>query len=95
MLSSASTFLYFEQLHIVSETFKGAAQRTQVFAAMDAIVQTATLLLQLFVTGRIATHLGITTRQPGSHAYRPGVAGTLTNRSGARALGYAPRMLRT
>ncbi|HVW71515.1 MAG TPA: MFS transporter [Steroidobacteraceae bacterium] len=61
LLSSVSTFLYFEQLRIVSETFKGSAQRTQVFAIMDAIVQTATLLLQLFVTGRIATRLGITT----------------------------------
>jgi AAA family ATP:ADP antiporter len=61
LLSSVSTFLYFEQLRIVSETFKDHAQRTQVFATMDAIVQTATLLLQLFVTGRIATRLGITT----------------------------------
>lgn len=60
-LSSVSTFLYFEQLRIVSETFKDAAQRTQVFAVMDWIVQTATMLLQLFATGRIATRLGITT----------------------------------
>jgi ATP:ADP antiporter, AAA family len=61
LLSSVSTFLYFEQLRIVTETFKDHAQRTQVFATMDAIVQTATLILQLFVTGRIATRLGITT----------------------------------
>ena len=61
LLSSVSTFLYFEQLRIVSETFKVPAQRTQVFAVMDAIVQTVTLVLQLFVTGRIATRLGITT----------------------------------
>jgi len=61
LLSSVTTFLYFEQLRIVSETFKDSAQRTQVFAVMDAIVQTATLVLQLFVTGRIATRLGITT----------------------------------
>jgi AAA family ATP:ADP antiporter len=61
LLSSVSTFLYFEQLRIVSETFKDSAQRTQVFAVMDAIVQTATLVLQLFVTGRIATRLGVTT----------------------------------
>jgi AAA family ATP:ADP antiporter len=61
LLSSVSTFLYFEQLRIVSETFKDTAQRTQVFAIMDAIVQTATLLLQVFVTGRIATRLGMTT----------------------------------
>jgi AAA family ATP:ADP antiporter len=61
LLSSVSTFLYFEQLRIVSETFKSSAERTQVFAIMDAIVQTATLVLQLFVTGRIATRLGITT----------------------------------
>ena len=61
LLSSVSTFLYVEQLRIVTETFKDHAQRTQVFAVMDAIVQTATFVLQLFVTGRIATRLGITT----------------------------------
>jgi AAA family ATP:ADP antiporter len=61
LLSSVSTFLYFEQLRIVSETFKSTSERTQVFATMDAIVQTATFILQLFVTGRIATRLGITT----------------------------------
>jgi ATP:ADP antiporter, AAA family len=61
LLSSVTTFLYFEQLRIVSETFKDPAQRTQVFAIMDAVVQTVTLGLQLFVTGRIATRLGITT----------------------------------
>jgi AAA family ATP:ADP antiporter len=60
-LSAANTFLYFDQLRIVSETFSDIQERTRVFAVMDAIVQTATLLLQLFVTGRIATRLGVTT----------------------------------
>lgn len=61
LLSGVSTFLYFEQLRIVSATFSDISQRTQVFATMDGVVQTATLLLQVFATGRIATRLGVTT----------------------------------
>ena len=37
------------------------ANGTQVFAIMDGIVQAATLALQVFATGRIATRLGVTT----------------------------------
>jgi AAA family ATP:ADP antiporter len=61
LLSGVSTFLYFEQLRIVSATFTDVSQRTQVFATMDGVVQTVTLLLQIFATGRIATRLGVTT----------------------------------
>lgn len=61
LLSAVSTFLYFEQLRIVSETFSDKEQRTQVFATLDAIVQTATTLLQLFITGRIAMRFGVKT----------------------------------
>lgn len=61
LLSGVSTFLYFEQLRIVSATFADVDQRTRVFATMDGIVQTVTLLLQIFATGRIAMRLGVTT----------------------------------
>ena len=52
LLASVNTFLYFEQLRLVSETFTDNEQRTQVFARLDYIVQGLTVLLQLFITGR-------------------------------------------
>jgi AAA family ATP:ADP antiporter len=58
-LASINTFLYFEQLRIVHDTFHDPTQRTQVFAAMDAVVQALTLVLQVFATGRIATRIGL------------------------------------
>lgn len=60
LLASVNTFLYFEQLRLVSETFTDTEQRTQVFARLDYIVQSLTVVLQLFITGRIASRLGIT-----------------------------------
>jgi ATP:ADP antiporter, AAA family len=60
LLASVNTFLYFEQLRLVSETFPETEQRTQVFARLDYIVQSLTVVLQLFITGRIASRLGIT-----------------------------------
>jgi len=59
LLASVNTFLYFEQLRLVSETFTDSEQRTQVFARLDYIVQGLTVLLQLFVTGRVASKLGV------------------------------------
>ncbi len=59
LLASVNTFLYFEQLRLVSETFTDNEQRTQVFARLDYIVQGLTVLLQLFVTGRVASKLGV------------------------------------
>ena len=59
LLASVNTFLYFEQLRLVSETFADNEQRTQVFARLDYIVQGLTVLLQLFITGRVASKLGV------------------------------------
>jgi AAA family ATP:ADP antiporter len=59
LLSTVNTILYFEQLGIVRETFTDTAQRTQVFARIDYIVQTLTVLSQLFLTGRIAATFGV------------------------------------
>jgi AAA family ATP:ADP antiporter len=59
LLASVNTFLYFEQLRLVSETFTDNEQRTQVFARLDYIVQGLTVLLQLFITGRVASKLGV------------------------------------
>ena len=59
LLASANTFLYFEQLRLVKSTFADTQERTKVFAALDWIVQGLTILCQLFLTGRIASRLGL------------------------------------
>jgi AAA family ATP:ADP antiporter len=59
LLSAATTFLYFEQLRVVAETFPDEDDRTQVFARIDFTVQALTLVTQLFFTSRIATRLGV------------------------------------
>jgi len=61
LLSAVNTFLYFEQLRIVSETFADTTRRTEVFATIDVVVQSLTILSQLFLTGRIASKLGVRT----------------------------------
>jgi len=59
LLATANTFLYFEQLRLVSTTFADTHTRTSVFARIDWIVQSLTILAQLFITGRIASRLGL------------------------------------
>jgi AAA family ATP:ADP antiporter len=59
LLSAANTFLYFEQLRIVEETFTETTRRTEVFANIDFIVQSLTIITQLFLTGRIASTFGV------------------------------------
>lgn len=60
LLTTASTFLYFEQARIVEATFPDRASQTQVFAAIDVAVQSATILIQIFFTGRLARRVGVT-----------------------------------
>ena len=59
LLATANTFLYFEQLRLVETTFSDPQTRTSVFARIDWIVQSLTILAQLFITGRIASRLGV------------------------------------
>lgn len=58
--TSAATFLYFEQARIVADSLVGTAERTRFFAQMDLLVSTLTLLLQVFVTGRLMRSFGVT-----------------------------------
>ncbi len=60
LLATANTFLYFEQLRLVQEAFANTADRTRVFARLDWIVQSLTIICQIFLTGRIASKLGLT-----------------------------------
>ncbi len=59
LLASVSTFLYFEQARFVAERFTDRAEQTQFFSGVDAVVQFLTLLIQIFLTGRIASTLGV------------------------------------
>jgi AAA family ATP:ADP antiporter len=59
LLAAVNTFLYFEQLRLVSERFSDSAERTRVFSNIDFTVQSLTLGLQLFATGRLASRWGI------------------------------------
>ena len=59
LLAVVSTFLYFEQAKLVAETFPDRVRQTQVFGLIDLVVQTLTLCVQVFLTGRIASRLGI------------------------------------
>ena len=59
LLATANTFLYFEQLRLVEATFSDTQTRTSVFARIDWIVQSLTILAQLFITGRVASRLGV------------------------------------
>jgi AAA family ATP:ADP antiporter len=61
LLAAATTFLYFEQLRLVSETFSDPTERTRVFARIDWIVQSLTIVSQVFLTGWIASRLGLVT----------------------------------
>jgi AAA family ATP:ADP antiporter len=60
LLASVTTFLYFEQLRLVEQLFSDPAERTRIFARLDWIVQSLTVICQVFLTGRIASRLGLT-----------------------------------
>ncbi len=59
LLSSVTTFLYFEQAKLMAEAFPDRTDQTRVFGIIDAIVQALAILTQLFFTGRIAQRLGV------------------------------------
>jgi AAA family ATP:ADP antiporter len=58
-ISCVNTLLYFEQLRMVEEQFPGLKDRTQIFARFDWIVQSLTMLSQIYLTGRITAKFGV------------------------------------
>lgn len=54
-----STFLYFEKMRIVAAVVESDAGRTRFFAAVEFWGQTLTVLIQLFLTGRLMKLLGV------------------------------------
>ena len=59
LISAANTFLYFDQLRLVTDAFPDPAARTRFFARLDWIVQSLTIVSQLFLTGAIASRVGL------------------------------------
>src|SRR5438034_770202 len=55
-----STWTYFQQSELTKVGFAGRAARTAFFAKLDLSVNTLTLLLQIFLTGRLMKFLGVT-----------------------------------
>ena len=54
-----STFLYFQQADIAKKAFTDRAARTAFFANIDLAVNVLTLMIQVFLTGRIIRRLGV------------------------------------
>ncbi len=61
LLQVLGTFFYLEQTQIVSKTIASSTARTQLFAQLDLAVNALTLLLQVFITGRLVLSLGLAT----------------------------------
>jgi AAA family ATP:ADP antiporter len=55
-----STWAYFQQSELTKVGFVDRATRTAFFAKLDLSVNTLTLLLQIFATGRLMKFLGVT-----------------------------------
>jgi ATP:ADP antiporter, AAA family len=56
-----STFLYFSQASVVAASFTDRAAQTTFFATIDLVVNAITLVIQVFLTGRLVGWLGIAT----------------------------------
>jgi AAA family ATP:ADP antiporter len=59
LFTTLATFLYFEQAHIVAQSFTTPAGRTRFFALLDLAVNTLTVLTQVFISARLLTRLGV------------------------------------
>ncbi|MEO8460536.1 MAG: MFS transporter [Dokdonella sp.] len=59
LLTSVSTFLYFEQARLVAENFPDRIDQTRVFGLLDTIVQTLAVITQMFIAGRVAQRFGV------------------------------------
>ena len=54
-----STFLYFQQAHIVEGAYQDRAARTALFARIDLAVNVLTVFVQALLTGRLMRRLGL------------------------------------
>jgi len=54
-----STLLYFEKNRIVDGLATTRAERAKIFATIDIVSQTATIIMQVFITGRLMRTVGV------------------------------------
>jgi AAA family ATP:ADP antiporter len=59
LFAITSTFLYFQQAAIVGRSVSDRGAQTAFFATVDLLVNVLTLVVQLFLTGRIVLLLGL------------------------------------
>lgn len=59
LYTTLSTFLYFQQAHIIRDAFDSSAQRTAVFAWIDFVVNVLTILAQIALTHRLVERFGV------------------------------------
>jgi ATP:ADP antiporter, AAA family len=59
MLTLLATFLYLQQQDIVARVIPNSNERTQLFARIDLAVNVLTLLIEIFLTGRLVGGLGV------------------------------------
>jgi AAA family ATP:ADP antiporter len=76
-----STWTYFQQSQLTKVAFTDRGARTAFFARLDLSVNTLTLLMQLFLTGRMMKSLGVTTTL---------ISMPVLSLVGFAAIGYAP-----
>lgn len=59
LFTIGSTFLYFQQTYIVSQSIADRAMRTAYLAKVDLIINVLTIIIQVVFTGKIVKKLGI------------------------------------
>ena len=59
LFTIGSTFLYFQQTAIIDQTLADPKARTSLLAWIDVTVNTLTLIVQLFLTGRLLRWCGV------------------------------------
>jgi AAA family ATP:ADP antiporter len=58
-LTMTATFLYLEQMRLVSEQIPSPQGRTRLFALIDLVVNVLTFLMQVTVTSRVISRFGL------------------------------------
>jgi len=58
-LTTTATFLYLEQMRLVSEQIPSSEGRTRLFALVDLVVNVLTFLMQVTVTSRVISRFGL------------------------------------
>jgi AAA family ATP:ADP antiporter len=61
LMTTISTVIYFQLGDVISKSFASREARTQAYAEIDLAVNSITVIVQLFATGRFIQRFGVTT----------------------------------